>query len=312
MNFKKVFLVACLSVVMFSATAWANPPEFNIKVNSGDKYSIHVVKDEDTRITLNSGETKTNETLDLDMNIYIEEIDKYKNLEIGCEYKSIRLSKEIFGNKIEYNTENKDINNPLNNMYKEFIGKRFTLNLNNKGKILSIKGVNELLTSIADKIGTNKEEKLFIKEDLNKKFGEETINEVIKKSISYYPEKNIEVGETWQSKYDLKEIFPISCANNFKLLYEKDGILNIDMMSTLVSNTENNPINIMGTRTNVNMKGTSKGIIEIEKGTGMPKNLNFNRVMDGYLESESNSNMGEKVITPIKISEKLTYEFIKK
>lgn len=306
MKLKKIFLVSCLSVIMFSATALAKPIEFNINVNTGDKYSIHVVRNEDTRITFNSGETKSEEVLEMNMNIYIKDVDKDKNLSIDFEYESIRLSKEMFGKKVEYNTDNKNINNPLNDIYKEFIGKKFTINLNNKGKILNLNGVNELLTSIANTKGTNKEEKLFIKEELNKKFGEEIIKEAIKKSISYYPEKNVEIGEVWEAKYDIKEAFPINYASKFKIIGETDQIVNVDINSILNSNSNN----FMGAETKVNMDGESKGSIEIEKSTGMPKNISFNRVINGHLESDSNG--AEKIVVPIKITEKLAYEFVKK
>lgn len=292
---------------MFSATALAKPTDLSLNVKVEDKYSVHLVRDEDTRITFNSGETKTQEVLEMAMNIYIREVDEDKNISLDCEYSSIRLSREIFGKKVEYNTENNNINNPLNDMYREFVGKKFTINLNNKGKILNINGVNELLTSIADTKGTSKEEKLFIKEELNKKFGEEIIREAIKKSINYYPKKSAEIGEVWENKYDIKEAFIISYSSKFKILDKKDGVVNIDINSILNSKSEN----FMGGKTNVNMDGESKGNIEIEANTGMPKKLSLNRVINGYL-SEADVNNEEKVVIPIKSTEKLIYEFVKK
>lgn len=308
MKLKKIFVLSCLSVIMFSATVLAKPTELSINVNIGDKYSIHIVRDEDTRITFDSGETKSEEVLEMNMNIYIKDVDKDKNLSIDCEYESIRLSKEIFGKKVEYDTDNKNINNSLNDMYKEFIGKKFTIILNNKGKILNLNGVNELLTSIANTKGTSKEEKLFIKGELNKKFGDEIVTEAIKKTINYYPEKNVEIEEVWETQYDLKETFPINYFNKFKILSEKDSTINIDMKSNINSNTKN----FMESKTNVNMTGEGKGIIEMEKATGMPKKLHFNRVINGYLESESDGNNVEKVVIPIKVTETLIYEFVKK
>lgn len=312
MKFKKLIATLYVGIMMFSVSGFDNAVDLRINVKKGDKYNVHIVQEQESLITVNNQENKTNDVAEMNFTMDVKEDDNDKNSTIEYKYDSIQISREAYGNKIEYNSKNKTENNFLNSMYEGFIGKGFTVKLDSRGQVLDIKGIDELLTSVADNSANGDEQRKFIKEDLKKMFGEESIKSMIKKSTSYYPDKNIQNGDKWKNKYNIKTTFPIDVENTFKLLGEEDGVLMVGVESSLVSDTQNNPIDIMGVKTNISLNGNGKGSIEIDKASGIPKKATIKQIIEGYVESISNESTGEKIKIPMKISEKLTYEVIKK
>ncbi|WP_411679904.1 DUF6263 family protein [Clostridium thailandense] len=202
-------------------------------------------------------------------------------------YDSIKISADSAGQKMEYDSKNPGSNNPLASIYGAIVGKGFTVKVSNKGQVLEVKGVDELLNSVVSKLPGSEEQKKTFKATLSESFGDDAIKSMVNQSINYYPQGQVKNNDIWENKYSIKTIFPMEVSNKLKLLGEKDGLLNVDVQSTITSDTRDKPANFMGFQANVKLNGDCKGTVNINKETGLMEKGNLTENMTGDITTFS-------------------------
>ncbi|WMJ80721.1 DUF6263 family protein [Clostridium sp. MB40-C1] len=308
MKLKKLVAASCIATMVFALSGCNKALDLSLNLKKGDKYNIHVVNDQKTSVTAENQEVKSSQVTDMNFSIDVKDVDKDKNTTVDYKYDSIKMSAESNGQKMEYDSKKNDTNNPLGAIYGGIVGKGFTVKLDKKGQVLDVKGINELLDSLVEKIPASAQEKKTVKEALKENFGDEAIKSMVKQTMSYYPQKSIKTGDTWENKYDIKAVFPMSVSNKWKLLGEKDGALNVDVQSTIAADTKNKPIDFMGLKANMKLNGDCKGTIDISKDNGLIQKGTITQNMNGNMEILVPKN----VKMPMKITSKITYETTKK
>ncbi|MCY6960290.1 DUF6263 family protein [Clostridium brassicae] len=312
MKLKKLVAASCIATMVFALSGCNKALDLSLNLKKGDKYNIHVVNDQKTSVTAENQEIKSSQVMDMNFSIDVKDVDKDKNTTVDYKYDSIKMSAESNGQKMEYDSKKNDSNNPLGAIYGGIIGKGFTVKLDKKGQVLDIKGMNELLDSLVEKIPASDQEKKAVKDALKENFGDEAIKSMVKQTMNYYPQKSIKTGDTWENKYDIKAIFPMSVSNKWKLIGEKDGALNVEVQSTIAADTKNKPIDFMGLKANMKLDGDCKGTIDISKDNGLIQKGSMTQNMNGNMEILASNVTPKNVKMPMKITSKITYETTKK
>lgn len=312
MKFKKIVAALSVMAMLFTLAGCKNATNLSLNVKKGDKYNIHEVVDQQATMTINNQDTKTNQVMDMNFAMDVQDVDKDKNVTMNYKYDSIKVSTESVGGKIEYDSKKPDSKSPLGSIYGAIIGKSFTVKLSNKGQVLEVKGVDELLNSVVDKFPGNAEQKKTLKATLADSFGDEAIKSMISQTMDYYPQNEIKTNDTWESKYNVKVMFPMTVNNKLKLLGEKDGLLNVDVQSTVAADTKDKPADFMGFKANVKLNGDCKGTVDINKETGIMTKGNLTQTMSGDIELLANKTIPQNIKMPMKMTAKITYETTKK
>ena len=173
------------------------------------------------RLNLQKGKTFT-QNMDIKMNIKIEmmgmKIDtdvpfftkiSYKVLDIQnnnfvleCTYQEMKMSMDILGQKISFDSSDKKQDfddNPIASFFSSFIGKSFKMTLDKYQNIVSIEGLDEIFASMVENgkhlDGQKEQMKNMIKEIL----GEEKIKENFSSSNIIFPKEPVKVGSTWET-----------------------------------------------------------------------------------------------------------------
>lgn len=312
MKFKKMMSALSIMAILFVFAGCSSAINLGLNVKKGDKYNVHEVVDQKMTMTANSQEVNTNQVMDMNFAMDVQDVDKDKNVTIAYKYDSIKISTESAGQKMEYDSKKQDSTNPLSSIYGAIVGKGFTVKVSNKGQVLEVKGVDELLNSIVSKIPGNDEQKKTFKSTLAQSFGDDAVKSMINQSMNYYPQNAVKNNDTWESKYSIKAIFPMEINNKLKLLGEKDGLLNVDVQSTINSDTKDKPADFMGFQANMKLKGDSKGTVNINKETGLMEKGNLTETMTGEMELLANKTIPQNIKVPMKMEAKITYETTKK
>lgn len=312
MKLKKVIASFSIMAILFAFIGCSNAVDLSINLKKGDKYNLHELIEQKGNINVQGQNIDLNQVMDMNFAMEVKDVDKDKNVTMDYKYDSIKVSAESNGSKNEYDSKKPDSANPMSALYGSVIGKGFTVKLSNKGQVLEVKGTNELLNSIVDKISASAEEKNQIKNSLAQSFGDEAIKSMINQSMNYYPKNQVKNNDTWESKYDIKTIMPMSISNKLKLLGEKDGLLNVDVQSTVDVDTKNKPIDFMSIKTNMKLNGDCKGTVNINKETGLVAKANLTENMNGTMEMLSTNASVQNMKMPMKMTAKITYETTKK
>lgn len=312
MKFRKIISALSIMAIVFVFAGCSSAINLSLNVKKGDKYNVHEVANQQMTMTINNQATNTNQVMDMNLAMDVQDVDKDKNVTIAYKYDSIKISTESAGQKIEYDSKKPDTTSPLNSIYGAIVGKGFTVKVSNKGQVLEVKGVDDLLNSIVSKLPANDEQKKAFKSTLAQSFGDDAIKSMINQSMNYYPQNSVKTNDTWENKYSIKAMFPMEVSNKLKLLGEKDGLLNVDVQSTINADTKDKPADFMGFQTNVKLKGDCKGTVNINKETGLMEKGNLTETMTGEMELLANKTIPQNIKMPMKMTAKITYETTKK
>lgn len=311
MKLKKLLNVCCAVIVLFAVIGCDKAMALSLNVEKGDKYNTHMLTDQETILTINNKAMKTNQIMDMNLAMDVKNVDEDKNVTICYKYDSVKISQESLGKKMIYDSNQPDENNPLSPIYGSMVGKDFTVKMDNKGRVLDIRGLDTILNSMVDNIPGTQEQKKALKASLAQSFGDDAIKSMIEQSMNYYPPQNVKIGDVWETKYDLKIMFPMTIANKWKLLSEKDGLLNVDVQSSIEANTKNGAMDFMGVKAKVKMNGDCTGTLAINKDTGLIQNGEFAQNINGEIELLSNESVPKTLKVPMQMKSKITYETTK-
>lgn len=312
MKFRKIIAALSLMAILFVFVGCNNAVNLSLNVKKGDKYNVHEVVNQQSTMTINNQDTNSNQIMDMNFEMDVKDVDKDKNVTMGYKYDSIKISTEAAGRKVDYDSKKPDSTNPLSSIYGAVIGKGFTVKLSNKGQALDIKGVDDLLNSVVDKFPGNDEQKKALKATLAQSFGDEAIKSMVNQSMNYYPQSEVKNNDTWENKYDIKTMFPMTVSNKLKLLGEKNGLLNVDVQSTVTVDTKDKPEDFMALKANMKLDGDCKGTVNINKETGLMEKGNLTETMAGDIEILANKAIPQNIKMPMKMTAKITYETTKK
>lgn len=307
MKSKKIVATLSVTIVLLFLVGCNIMNGWSINVKKGDKYNLHEVVDQKVATTLHGLNVNTEQVMDMNLTMEVQDVDKDKNVTLSYKYDSIKVSTEDIVSKKEYDSKNPDSNNPLADTYGAVVGKGFTVKVSKKGQVLETKGADELLNSIFSKLsGDNQTDA--VKNTLKQNFGEDAIKSMVSQSINYQPSNRVKVNDTWENKYNIMALYPMEASNKFKLLSEKDGLLTVDVQST-VADTKGKQVQFMATQADMELKGDCKGMININKKTGLMAKGDFIENMSGDMDVTLD---GKNVKIPTEISTKTTYETTKK
>lgn len=310
MKLRNWLTMFCTVLLTFLVCGFADAFELNLNVHTGDKYNVHIVNNIETNMSVNNREVQLKQVVDMNYSLDVQDIDKDKNATIYYRYDSIKVSSEAAGQRMEYDSSQNNPQTPLSAIYSSMIGKGFTVKLDKKGHLLEINGANEILNGMADSMPGNEEQKKAFRKIVVQSFGDDAIKTMLKSSMGYYPEKSIQIGDSWESTYEIKAVYPMTMTSKWKLLGEKNGLLSADLQARITTTPDSQGVEFMGVKSNINLSGDCVGSFNINKSNGLIQNGTMVENISGEIEI-SNPAKSEEVKLPIKIVAKIICETTK-
>lgn len=77
-------------------------------------------------------------------------------------------------------------------------GKKFTMEVNEEGKILAVTGFKEMAQSIADSMSIGEEQKKEMMAKFSEQFNEQSIKDQFERVLYIFPNKDVKLGDSWQ------------------------------------------------------------------------------------------------------------------
>lgn len=185
------------------------------------------------------------------------------------------------GETISYNTSSakpadKDVAQSWS-IYKAIIGESFQMEVDNKGKVISVKGLDKVVGNVQGKLKNdfNAEEQKMIKDLLNASLNNEAIKSQFEETLNIFPDKNMKIGEQWADSQNISE-GPIKGTNKVTRTFKelKDGKATITVSGTQnVSGTETQ----QGITMNMKNNATLNGFIDLDMETGWIKKVSITK-----------------------------------
>ncbi|MCX7766009.1 MAG: DUF6263 family protein [Candidatus Sumerlaeia bacterium] len=183
-------------------------------------------------------------------------------------------------------------NEPIYKIFEVMKNSTMTLKVNTLGKVLELKGFEEMLEKGIDSVEfPNAEVKKQLKETIKQMFRGKFDNLMVG-YLCTYPENKVKIGDTWSSDFAVSIISPMQFQTLNKLTDITNETAIIDIHQTIKPGTKQEPVKMGGITMEFELSGevTGKNLIEIKTGLIKEGQANYN--FTGQIKTQAEPQQG--------------------
>ena len=255
--------------------------KYTVKYNleKGKTYKQHSVTDMTMAMSAMGQDMKMNMTMGIDNNY--EVIDKNNEVyNIRMNYQRIKMDvTSPTALSLDSDTPENSSDKNAAELLKSLVGIPLDIQLTEKGKVTSIKGVDSLIAKI-NATGNSQFKQLF-----NQQFSENTIQKSIEQSSAYFPDKQVAVGDTWDVSTTLSSN-GIDIINKMTLTMKQvsNNVATIEFTGALTTPEGGAATHVQGVDAKVSVNGTQSGTIQLDINTGWIVRSEIDQKFDQNIE----------------------------
>ncbi|MFA7615745.1 MAG: DUF6263 family protein [Moheibacter sp.] len=249
---------------------------FRYNLKNGETYPFKLVVNSNQSLTSNGKTIKVHSSRTVIFDYRVEKVQN-NQFTINATFKKFAESSDSPMGQLSYDTDkakpaDKEVSISWS-IYKAITGQNFNMVMNNKGKVISVTGLDKIIANVMTKIkgDFNAEEQKQIKELLDYSLSKESITSQFEESLNIFPDKSMKVGEKWEDTQNISE-GPIKGQNRvtrtFKEIKDGKAIIVVDGVQE-VSGTNVEPNS--GITAAMKNKATTNGQVDLDYETGWIK-----------------------------------------
>jgi len=316
MSLKKSVLMSLVIVLALGAIVsdvYSAEAKFDLKLKlkKGQKFGLKMVTNQKMAQTMMGQEQKMNQMTAVGVGFEVLDVDDNGNMSIKTTYLAIHTKMEGPMGVMEYDSAKPPqpgVDNPMSAMYKAMLGQSFVMKLAPKGEILEIKGMDEMIATMIDKMTIDEAKKQQMKEMMKNFINEDKMKETSGMMVAALPPKPVGIGDSWTNKISVPIGFPMEIDTTNTLTDHKGGIVTIETNAGIETGDDAKPTEMGPMKMTMKMKGTQKGTIQIDAATGWIVRSKANANFAGEFKTEPNEQMPQPMTIPIAIESVTTVE----
>jgi len=304
-------IVSILAAVVSDVYAADKKFDLKLKLKKGQKFGLKMVTNQKMAQTMMGQEQKMNQMTAMEMSFEVLAVDDNQNVSIKTTYLNIHIKMEGPMGVMEYDSTKPPqpgAENPMSAMYKAMVGQSFAMKLTPKGRILDIKGMDEMIAKMIEQMAVDEAMKQHIKEMMNNFINEDKMMETSGNMVAALPPKPVGIGDSWTSKISVAIGFPMEIDTTNTLTDHKNGTVTIDTTARIDTGDDAKPTEMGPMKMTMKMKGTQKGTIRIDEATGWLVHSKTDVNFTGQFQTEPNEQMPQPMTIPISIEGVTTVE----
>lgn len=299
---KRSIVTKVLLFLVFSISIFSDKLELNL--TKGSTYL--------QRISANSviKQSVGEQTFDMTMGMTGLTAFEIKSIEnsiyqIDVSYKELGISIDFFGSSIEFSSLKEDINDVTSKILKNMTNKKFSLKMNKSGKVLELKGIDNLYNDLFNGVeGISQEEKDEITAQMKNSFGEESFKNNLEMSTPIFSDKDVKIGDKWTSNTKVNSGFTLNLNSTYTLKNITPDSYIIELNSII--NTEDVYNNINGIFAKYDLGGIMSSILTIDKKTGWITSAKVTQDLKGSVFSKLSEEDLEPIESPFDMKTEMT------
>ncbi len=262
-----MFMNACQST---KTSASAKMLKFNFEKGKGYDYEMNMNMDQ----KIEGMDLKMNGTYYYSMDV-VGDNNGVKT--INTEVNKFAMKMDAAGFTVDINTDNpsvsissaiadKDPAKIMNSIFATIKGQKFSMDVSPEGKVLEVRGFENMAHKMLDSLGLKPEQKEQIMAQFNEQFNAEKMKSQFERTWYIFPNKEVKVGDTWDKTTDMASG---EVKGEYKSTYKVT-----DIEGNMVTLEENSIIK--SADGSANTSGTVKGTLVVDSNTGLVVSANQN------------------------------------
>ncbi len=156
-------------------------------------------------------------------------------------------------------------------------GRKFIMKVNQEGKILEVKGFEDMARSMVDSLDLDENKKKEMIQGLNQQFNEQSIKDQFERILYIFPNKQVKIGDTWQKTTTPGGgVAGGKYISNYTVTEIEGDMVTLEEKSKIETNAEG-----------VNMDGDITGTIVIDSRSGLVVNADQDMTLKSGKEGKS-------------------------
>ena len=178
------------------------------------KFNLQKGKTYNYLVTLDVSQKRGDQSRSTDMrwNYDVKVADvKNKLTTLEATYKRIEMTMNMGKDqKMEFSSEKKvdamDFMQMPSKMFSIIKGKSFIMQVNEKGEVVSVTGIDKIGEAVINEMGLPEEMKPMARQTFQKQFNDESVKQLFSQMFNVLPNKAVKVGDSWKTSSDLSAI----------------------------------------------------------------------------------------------------------
>ena len=332
-----LFWAARFSVAQDSIT---QDPDLKLRLKPEQKHNVQIVREDTISQTVMGQKQDIHQTKTTGLEFEVERIDTDGAAWLKVTYLTVKEKSKSAAGQMEYDSTKLDAStdNPFGATYSAMIGQSFVMKIAPKGKIVEIKGIDEMYRRMAEKIvqdeDTLRKKRLKEKaqraiERANRQYGsrnkridavkkmiknnpfftEAKITEAVDNVIIPFSGRALEIGDSWQGKRALLSGVPVKVDCTYTLREKDPAIATVGISSKI--DLADVPVSAkVGSSglTKLSMTGSYQGTAQIDQASGWMIRKKVALKVSGQMKVAANRQAPQGMTIPMSIESVITVE----
>ena len=301
-----LILLSCLVILNSSFVLGQEKYDLKLNFEVEDEYKLETVITQDIKQSFMGMEINMEQEIELAYNFIVKEITPAGNYIISVEYTEFDLDISNFSmddlampqrQGIEENDE-AEIEKELDEFSQDFIGQEFKLELSKQGDVISISNYEEITEEILAGVDDPT-----AKENLAEVSNEEYLRESWEQFLTYLPQQEVAVGDSWESSFEINHPIAIEVLNNYKL----EAVNDENIIISFGTDSKTNNISLKQEKNEemeFDFQGQQSGNIILNSESNWIEEMNLTQEISGFL-SISLDQQGQQLRIPMELTTEL-------
>ncbi len=263
--------IACLLAVSVVPVAGAEKITFGLHLKTGQIFNIQITTESNLTQTIMGQEMNVASTSGMGYSYEVQQVAEDGTATCKVTYSTVQVKMSMAGSSFEYDSTKPPASlSPFVRPYVALVGQSFTMRVSPAGRVSEVLGLAAIYEKMLKDLEVPDESmRGTIEQQIKEQFGADAIKENVEQVFgSNYPEKAVDIGDSWVKKTVLTRPYPMDLENTYTLKDRKNGIAVIDIVAKVSTNPAGKPMQFGAMMMTYEFSGERKGQLEIEETTG--------------------------------------------
>lgn len=288
----KTKLITLLVILILLAANAAQAKKLMLRLNlkKGTTYEMTMATTSNIDQEMMGQKMKIDQKIDMVFSYHVLDVLPNKNYLIEYSFGKTKLSVNVNGQEMNFDSESADQTNPMNASLKGLDTYKLKLEINPKGKVERIEGVDQIAKEMAANQQLAQSMQMFTNDASFMSFVGQTFN--------YFPENEIDKNDKWTSSYKIPSLMNMEASMNFEVTAIEKDMISLNVNSDI--NMEG-PVEQSGYKFDMKSTGSQTGTMTIDSADGWVRQSELTQKFDVNLKMK-NPQSGEDMEIPMLVN----------
>jgi hypothetical protein len=262
------FVIVGIASLTFGGIVTAAAIPLQLKLPKGKTYYQRVLIDQKITQSVMNQEQVVNISMGVGTKMDVLDVDAQGNMQIRNTFNWCAFKQAGPMGNVEYDSAKQATPVAGAEPFAALIGQSYTIKLSAKGAVLDVNGVDELREAVRKKLPPGAESSPAMGA-LSAFMDKRGIKEMTESNLAVYPDKPVEVGESWSKKKIITLGFSLMTDTKWTLQKREAGVATIGMISAVRTDPNAPPVEASNMKMKFDMAGSGEATIRMAEATGL-------------------------------------------